>query len=408
MLVENVTMLGHKDHGKSTLIGSVLMLTNSVSNTRIEEAKKYSEKLGKPFEPAFILDSLEEEREGGLTIDSTRAEAKYKDLAFEFIDVPGHEELIKNMMSGASFAETAILLASAKPGEGIREQTKRHVFVAKMLGIENIIVAVNKMDTVNYDENVYNKIVESIGKFLSDIKFYGKVRYVPISAYKGENIIRRSDNMKWYKGVPLLEELYRIIKGAGKKNENRFNKLRAVVQGFIEDGNEKLISAKVLSGKIEKGKIMFFPGNIERNAKKIILKGRRVAKAGEGSSVAIEIDKEIKNPRGLVIAKKGEEPIVANKLNALIFATAKLTSSSKIVIKILGNEVKCNKLKIMKQIDTTTGASSKKRLVEALNAGILELELESDIAFEKYSVLKSMGRFSFYIENKFGGVGIVE
>jgi GTPases - Sulfate adenylate transferase subunit 1 len=408
MLVENVTMLGHKDHGKSTLIGSVLMLTNSVSNTRIEEAKKYSEKLGKPFEPAFILDSLEEEREGGLTIDSTRAEAKYKDLAFEFIDVPGHEELIKNMMSGASFAETAILLASAKPGEGIREQTKRHVFVAKMLGIENIIVAVNKMDTINYDENIYNKIAESIGKFLSNIKFDGGVRYVPISAYKGENIIRRSDNMKWYKGMPLLEELYRMIKGAGKTDKNRFNKLRAVVQGFIDNDNKKLIGAKVLSGKIEKGKIMLFPGNIERHAKKIILKGRAVAKAGEGSSVAIEIDKEVKDPRGLVIAKKGEEPIVANKLNALIFTTAKLTPGSKVVIKILGNEVKCNKLKIIKQIDTTTGALSKKRLIESLNAGILELELESDIAFERYSVLKSMGRFSFYIENKFGGVGIVE
>jgi len=408
MLVENVTMLGHKDHGKSTLIGSILMLTNSVSNTRIEEAKKYSEKLGKPFEPAFILDSLEEEREGGLTIDSTRAEAKYKDLAFEFIDVPGHEELIKNMMSGASFAETAILLVSAKPGEGIRKQTKRHVFVAKMLGIENLIVAVNKMDTVNYDENIYNKIAESIGRFLSNIKFDGEVRYVPISAYKGENIARRSASMKWYKGMPLLEELYRMIKGAGKSDKNRFNKLRAVVQGFIEDNNEKLISAKVLSGKIEKGKIMFFPGNIERYAKKIILKGRVVAKAGEGSSVAIEVDKEIKNPRGLVVAKKGEEPIVANKLNALIFTTAKLTPNSKMVLKILGNEIKCNRLNIKEHIDTTTGALSKKGLIESLNAGILELELESDIAFERYDVLKSMGRFSFYIENKFGGVGIIE
>jgi len=408
MLVENVTMLGHKDHGKSTLIGSILMLTNSVSNTRIEEAKRYSEKLGKSFEPAFILDSLEEEREGGLTIDSTRAEAKYKDLAFEFIDVPGHEELIKNMMSGASFAETAILLVSAKPGEGIRKQTKRHVFVAKMLGIENLIVAVNKMDTINYDENAYNKITKLIGKFLSNIKFDGIIRYVPISAYNGENIIRRSDKMKWYNGMPLLEELYRMTKGAGKKDKNKFNKLRAVVQGYIEDGNKKLISAKILNGKIEKGKITFFPGNIERYAKKIILKGRAVAKAGEGSSVAIELDKDIENPRGIVIAKEGEEPIVANKLNALIFTLAKITPNSKIVIRFLGNEVKCNKLSIIKHIDTTTGALSKKSLIEPLNAGILDLELESDIAFERYNILKSMGRFSFYIENKFGGVGIVE
>jgi len=173
-----------------------------------------------------------------------------------------------------------------------------------MLGIENIIVAVNKMDTINYDENIDNKIAESIGKFLSNIKFDGGVRYVPISAYKGENIIRRSDNMKWYKGMPLLEELYRMIKGAGKTDKNRFNKLRAVVQGFIDNDNKKLISAKVLGGKIEKGKIMFFPGNIERNAKKIILKGKAVAKAREGSSVAIEIDKEIKSPRVLLLLRK--------------------------------------------------------------------------------------------------------
>ena len=136
MLVKRITLLGHKDHGKSTLIGNMLILTNRINPAKLQEAERTSAQIGTRFEPGYILDSFHEEREGGLTIDTTRTEKiPYNELAFEFIDVPGHEELIKNMISGASQADIAVLIVSAKADEGIREQTKRHLFVARMLGI---------------------------------------------------------------------------------------------------------------------------------------------------------------------------------------------------------------------------------------------------------------------------------
>ena len=153
MIVKKITLLGHKDHGKSTLIGNMLILTDRVNPAKLKEAQRTSKELAKRFEPGFILDSFSEEREGGLTIDTTRTEKiPHKGLAFEFIDVPGHEELIKNMMSGASQADIAVLIISAKSDEGIRDQTKRHLFIAKMLGIRKLVVAVNKMDLIGYQE----------------------------------------------------------------------------------------------------------------------------------------------------------------------------------------------------------------------------------------------------------------
>ena len=134
--------MGEKDHGKSTLIGSLLIATGAATEHRINEAKKYS-KNGR-FEPGYILDSFEEERAQEMTIDTTRAEMVYKGSLFEFIDVPGHLELIKNMMSGASHGEIAILMVSMKKGEGLQPQTKRHVYIANMLGIKGLIVAIKQ------------------------------------------------------------------------------------------------------------------------------------------------------------------------------------------------------------------------------------------------------------------------
>ena len=209
MNVRNITLLGHKDHGKSTLIGNLLILTNSVTQARIREAEKYSKRLHKNFEPAFILDSFHEERMEGLTIDITRVEIAYKDVAFSFIDVPGHEELIKNMISGASYASTALLLVSAQKDEGIRDQTKRHLFIAKMLGIDHLVVAVNKMDSVGYKKEQFDSIKEGMMEFVKKIGFLDKdVSFVPVSARVGDNLVTKSAETKWYKGVSLIELIY--------------------------------------------------------------------------------------------------------------------------------------------------------------------------------------------------------
>ncbi|MGC8662394.1 MAG: GTP-binding protein [Candidatus Micrarchaeia archaeon] len=401
MLVKNVTMLGHKDHGKSTLIGSILMLTKSVSNARIKEAQKYSKKLGKPFEPAFILDSFEEERKGGLTIDTTRAEVKYKDLAFEMIDVPGHEELIKNMMSGASFADAAVLLVSAKPEEGIKDQTKRHIFVAKMLGVEKLVVAVNKMDMVNYNIEEYKKISNEIKLFLDKIGFGKNVEFVPISAYNGENIIKKSSKMKWYKGMPLLEVLYKMAK---RKDKLTKSELRALIQGQINSNAATTLGVKVLSGVLKPGFVGISPQGFERNISKIVVNGKKVKKAVAGESAAIDINAPIENPRGSVLLNG--TPVVGKDIRALLFTVAKLKNNSKLSIRILGKEIK-GSIKIIEIIEASSGTKIGGKEIASLDAGIVNIKLNKPIPFEKYADVKELGRFSFYVGKKFCGIGII-
>ena len=240
MEINKVTLLGHKDHGKSTLIGSLLIVTKTVSKDRLNEAKKQSANLGRKFEPGFILDSFSEERKGGLTIDTSRAQVKYRDSAFEFIDVPGHEELIKNMISGASYAKFALLIVSANKNEGIRPQTKRHIYLSRMLGIEKLIVAVNKMDTVGYDKDIFEQIHKELGEFLEKIGVDSRsVNFVPISAYGSENLSKRSSNMPWYKGKPLLDLMCEMAKK--RSNGPSDGNMRVILQGSMPHESDSLL-----------------------------------------------------------------------------------------------------------------------------------------------------------------------
>ncbi|MGC8710049.1 MAG: GTP-binding protein [Candidatus Micrarchaeia archaeon] len=406
MIVRNIAMLGHKDHGKSTLIGSILMLTGAATQVRVNEAKAYSKKFGKKFEPAFILDSFEEERAGGLTIDTTRAETKYKDMALEFIDVPGHEELIKNMMSGASYANAGILVVSAKSNEGIRDQTKRHVFVAKMLGIEKLVVAVNKMDTVRYSKERYDSIKNEIENFLVATGFEkNDFSFVPISAYGGENLVEKSDKIKWYNGKPLLESLYALSKLGGK---DKCSDLRATVQGYIDQGDNTVLAARILSGTLKKGqKISVFPGANSYVVKHILVKGRKVSSAVAGVSAAIKIDAPLSNPRGAVISS-GKKPIVSNEIKARVFATLHIRNRSKLELKLSSEEAQCKSVQIKNIINITKGVEESGSSIKPLGAAVVRLTLNKAIVMEKYSNLKSLGRFTIYLGGKFAGIGIVE
>lgn len=401
MDVNEVTLLGHKDHGKSTLIGNLLITTKSVSEQRINDAKKTSKKLGRDFEPGFILDSFEEERTGGLTIDTTRAQILYKDNAFEFIDVPGHEELIKNMISGASNADFAVLMVSAKEDEGIRDQTLRHLYLAGMLGIRKLIVAVNKMDKVAYSQDKFESIKRTISKFLIKIGFEGKnVFFIPISAYNAENLTTKSKNMKWYGAEPLLDIMVRQSKSSGKAVNPE---LRIAVQGVLEE--EDLVIGRIISGNLRKGQdIVVLPQDNSYKVNEIYIKGKRASLGRSGHNVALKLNKNISvGIRGSIICGTDKPLRPTRKFNALVFAVKAPGKSS--TIKFNGNSIDC-KMHISEVIDTTTGESISTSL-KPLNAAKATVEISSPIVAEPFSKSEELGRFVLYENGEFSGIGVI-
>ncbi len=405
MKVVNISLLGHKDHGKSTLIGSLLMQTKSATQVRINEAKVYSKKLGKAFEPAFILDSFVEEREQEMTYDTTRAEIKYKDLAFALIDVPGHEELIKNMISGASYGEAALLLVSAKKDEGIRDQTKRHLFISRMLGIDQLVVAVNKMDTVKYNQERFEEIKSGLSGFIERIGFQkDNIHFVPVSAYRGENLVRKSPKMKWYKGKSILELLYENSKpGKARANET----LRLAVQGSLEHDKD-LVVGRVIRGQVGIGDdVCISPDSIITKVTEITVKGKRAKKARVGENVAIRLAKKVNSDlRGSVICGGLYCPVPRDTITALVFVTR--TLGKDLSIRFNGTNVETKSVKVLKHVDTTTGEESASGKVEPLNAIVAELKLARRIPAERFDETMELGRFVLYSGKDFAGIGIIK
>ncbi len=403
MDVRLVALLGYKDHGKSTLIGSLLMQTGAATQARIKEAEHYSKRLHKAFEPAFILDSFAEERLNGMTIDTTRAEIKYKDLAFSLIDVPGHEELIKNMISGASYGEVALLLVSAKPGEGIKDQTKRHLFIAKMLGMDKLVVAVNKMDTVKYGKEAFEAIKKSLEDFVLKLGYEARnVQFVPISAYKGENLLKESTNMKWYSGKPLMEVLY---ENAKSEREDAKKELRIIMQGILEGEGGAYAVGKVVSGVARAGmNAIMLPSNEEVRIKKIIVNGKGVKSASIGESVALDIGRTKSEIRGSVISSINNKPEVTDTAMLRIFITGKF--GRKIIARFNGVEIPCKSIRVLQSIDTTSGETTASKAIVPLEAIESEVKLAKKVPLEKYGITKELGRFAFYEGNELKGIGI--
>ena len=401
MIINKVTLLGHKDHGKSTLIGNLLIATKSVSEQRINDARKTSKQLGRKFEPGFILDSFEEERTGGLTIDTTRAQILYKGTAFEFIDVPGHEELIKNMISGASNADFALLMVSAQEDEGIRDQTLRHLFLAGMLGIRKIIIAVNKMDQIDYKQEKFEHIKKIISKFLENIGFEEKnIHFVPVSAYNSENLVSKSKNMKWYKGDSLLDIMVKESKTAGKAKNDQ---LSISVQGTLSDDN--VVIGKVLSGTIKKNQqIVVLPQNESFKVSNLSVKGKNASSASLGQNVAISLDNPIpEDIRGSIICSSDSPIKAVNRLTALVFAVTKQNEIA--TMNFNGSSFNC-KLHINEVIDTTTGNKINGNL-KPLNAAKATIDLTRKIVAEPFRKSEALGRFVLYDKGKFSGIGVI-
>src|SRR5476651_2769038 len=207
----NVVIVGHVDHGKSTLVGRLLADTGSLPEGKLEAIKAQCKRNAKPFEYAFLLDALKDEQAQGITIDTARSFFKSARRDYIIIDAPGHIEFLKNMISGAARAEAALLLIDAH--EGIKENSRRHGYMMRFLGIKNIAVCVNKMDLVNWDQKVFEKIKADYTKFLTEIDLKPQF-FIPIAALHGDNIVCASPNMPWYKGETILGVLDSFQKAA--------------------------------------------------------------------------------------------------------------------------------------------------------------------------------------------------
>src|SRR5512137_1734034 len=205
----NLAFIGHVDHGKSTTVGRMMYETGAIDAHVIDEYKKEAASKGKAtFEFAWVMDSLKEERERGVTIDIAHQRFDTDKYYFTVVDCPGHRDFVKNMITGASQADAAVLIVSAP--DGVMPQTREHVFLARTLGVNQLIVGMNKMDATKppYDEKRFNEVEEEVGKLLKMVGYkVDEIPFIPISAYEGDNLIKSSERTKWYKGPTLLAAL---------------------------------------------------------------------------------------------------------------------------------------------------------------------------------------------------------
>jgi elongation factor 1-alpha len=399
-----ISLLGHKDHGKSTLIGRLLFETKSITQDRINEAMAMSRALGKEeLDFAFLLDSFEEEREGGFTLDTTRAQVKHNGTIYELIDVPGHRELVRNMLSGASAAQAAVLIVSAKEDEGLQDETKLHTYIAGLLGIERLVVAVNKMDMLQYSETRYRKLVSDISGTLGAFGFdTAKIGFVPVSAKNGDNVLALSPATPWYKGRPLMgfiEEFARAVHG--EQPESRPLRL------FVQDVYGPVIVGRVETGSLSAGEeVAFEPLGARAKVKGLFVAGKHVDKAYAGQNVGTELEPAIEVGRGCVCVPEKERGLAVKRIKARLFCLGQeLKSGDALHITCASQEAGARIVSIVERINPVLDEAPRQAesrgnageedgdTIRHAEAATVEIELEKPLVFESFSRMPPTGRF---------------
>ena len=314
----NLVIIGHVDHGKSTLTGRILLETGAIDPHIIEKYKKEAEEKGKgSFYFAWVMDGLKEERERGVTIDVAHKKFETDKYFFTVIDAPGHRDFVKNMITGTSQADAAIITCSAI--EGPQAQTKEHVFLATTLGVKQIIIAINKMDAVKYDEAKYNEAKEGMSKLLKMVgNKVENIPFIPVSAYMGDNIKAPSANTPWYKGPTLIQALDAL--SVPEKHTEK--PLRVPVQDvYTITGIGTVPVGRVETGVMTPNtKVIFEPSHVTGVVKSIEMHHEQMPKAEPGDNIGFNVGGVAKNDikRGDVAGPVDNPPAVAKTFTAQI------------------------------------------------------------------------------------------
>lgn len=406
----DIVIVGHVDHGKSTVIGRLLADTNSLPEGKLESIREYCARNARPFEYAFLLDALKDEQAQGITIDTARTFFKSDKRDYVIIDAPGHIEFLKNMVTGAARAEAAVLVIDAK--EGIQENSKRHGYLLSMLGIRQIVVAVNKMDLVNYDRQAFEDIRDEYVAFLARIGVTPRF-FVPLAAFPGENMVRASEKMPWYKGPSLLAAVDAFEK-APSKAAQPFRLPVQDVYKFTAGGDDRRIAAgRVESGTLRAGdEVVFLPSGKRSKVKTLEGFNAPARDAVEaGTSTGVTFTTQLYVGRGEIMARADEAlPQVSDRIRVNVFwmGRAPLRQGKDYLLKLGTAKVTARLEHINVLIDASeSGRDATGSMIERHDVADCILQLKKPIAFDPTSSLEATGRFVLVDAYEIAGGGII-
>ncbi|HUB66575.1 MAG TPA: adenylyl-sulfate kinase [Candidatus Methylacidiphilales bacterium] len=402
-----IVIVGHVDHGKSTLIGRLLFDTHSLPDGKIEQIQKACVAEGMDFEYAFLLDALLEEQEQNITIDTTQIQFHTETRRYVIVDAPGHKEFLKNMITGAASADAAIVLLDAR--EGLQEQTRRHGYLLSLLGVKQVLVAVNKMDLVDFSQETFIRLEKDYREFLGPFGIQ-PLQFIPMSAKHGHNIVKPSEKMPWFQGATLLATLDHLQLPPAPVDRP----LRFIVQDIYRFDDRRLIAGRIESGSLKTGdELVFWPDGKRSKIKSIETwpTEPRPTSAQAGQSVALTLEEQIFVERGHIAAHPGHDPIEGREFSARVFwlHDEPIRLGQNYTLKLATQQVEARLVRINRRMDSATLTPLSDRGSEIARHEVAELvwRARRPIAFDNSDTIQETGRFVVIQDGRIGGGGVI-
>lgn len=401
----HIVIVGHVDHGKSTLVGRLFHDTDSLPEGKMEAIKAMCEKRGMPFEWAFLMDALQAERDQGITIDTSQIWFKSEKRDYVIIDAPGHKEFLKNMVTGAAASEAALLVIDAD--EGVQEQSRRHGYLLHLLGVKQVAVVVNKMDKVKFGEKRFEEVKDECDKYLKSIGVEATF-FVPVSAREGDNIADRSKNMAWYGGPTVLEALDNFTVPAAAADQA----LRFPIQDVYKFDDRRILAGRIEAGTLKVGdEILFSPSNKRATVKTIeawsVKEAPKAAHARQ--SIGITLEEQLFVERGDIVSHASTPPIETDVFKGKVFWLGKKPLKEDAIYKMKLGPMECRVQiqEIEAVIDTEDLKTKKSKTIERNMVGEVIFRTPKIISLDEFSEHPATGRFVLVDGFEIAGGGII-
>lgn len=406
----NIVIVGHVDHGKSTVIGRLLADTHSLPEGKLEQVRAQCELNSKPFEYAFLLDALKDEQAQGITIDAARVFFKSRRRHYLILDAPGHIEFLKNMITGAARAEAALLVIDA--AEGVQENSRRHGYMVSLLGIRQLAVVVNKMDLVNWDRGVFDRIVKEYGAFLNQVGIQPAC-FIPVSARGGDNIAESSEHLTWHQSPTVLDALDDFRSEPAPVNRPFRMPVQDVYKFTKQGDDRRIVAGTIDAGVVNVGdSVIFYPSGKKSRVKSIEAFNRPAqTRAEAGSAVGFTLQEQIYITRGeMATVETQPRPQVTTRLRVSLFWLGKdpMVKRKEYLLKLGTARVTCRIEEITRVMDASTlDATSQRLVVQRHDVAECVLKLDRAIACDLADDIAATSRFVIIDDYEIRGGGIV-